>query len=853
MNKTSSENKITRFLIIGFIGLGLFSILVFSVLGIYMSRRSADAVYEAGNLYMGGIGEQLSKHFETTIELRFGQMEGLADVVSPEETDIDKLYEELVSKAKVRNFEYLALCSETGEFETIYGMPIKPRKPVPFLEALNRGEKRVVIGDDANGNEVILFGVSTSYPMSGGKQSTGLVGAVPIEYITDTLSLGSADSLLYCHIIRTDGTFVIDSLNRNIESYFSGIREQYGTAIPESAEQYLEELSKALQEHRSFSSSIDENGFQQQIYGIPMPYSEWYLLMVMPYGSLDPVLQDLSTERTVITFASCGIILILLLLLFFQYYRMNRRQLQELELTRKAAIDASRAKSEFLSNMSHDIRTPMNAIVGMTAVAMTNADDRNCVQNCLRKIALSSKHLLGLINDILDMSKIESGKMTLSAAQISLTEIIEEVVGIVQPQVKAKKQNFDVQIDNITTEEVICDSVRFNQVLLNLLSNAVKFTPEGGSITLSLIETESPKGDDYIRIDIYVKDNGIGMTPEFLNKIYESYARADNARVHKTEGAGLGMAITKYIVDAMGGTIEVQSEPDQGTEFHITFDFEKSQTSEIEMVLPDWNMLVVDDDEMLCRTAAKTLKSIGVNAEWTFSGENAVNMVMQRHSRGDDYQIILLDWKLPGMDGIQTARKIRDQLGEEVPILIISAYDWSEFEVEARAAGINGFISKPLFKSTLFYGLRQYMNLEDTQEPSVKPDTDLSGCRILLAEDNELNWEVASALLSELNVELDWAENGQICLERFENSTEGYYDAILMDLRMPVMNGYEATQAIRKLDRPDAASIPIIAMTADAFSEDIKHCLEVGMNAHIAKPIDINEVGRLLKKCMLEK
>lgn len=853
MNKTSSENKITRFLIIGFIGLGIFSILVFSVLGIYMSRRSADAIYEVGNLYMGGIGEQLSKHFETTIELRFGQMEGLVDVVSAEEADLDKLYEELASKAKVRNFEYLALCSETGEFETIYGAPIKPRRPMPFLEALNRGEKRVVIGEDADGNEVILFGVSTSYPMSGGRQSTGLVGAVPIEYITDTLSLGSADSLLYCHIIRTDGTFVIDSLKRNIESYFSGIREQYGTAIPESAEQYLEELSKALQEHRSFSSSIDENGFQRQIYGIPMPYSEWYLLMVMPYGSLDPVLQGLSTERTVITFASCGIVLILLLLLFFQYYRMNRRQLQELEQTRKAAIDASRAKSEFLSNMSHDIRTPMNAIVGMTAVAMTNVNDQNCVQNCLRKIALSSKHLLGLINDILDMSKIESGKMTLSSAQVSLKEIIEEVVGIVQPQVKAKKQNFDVQIDNITTEEVICDSVRFNQVLLNLLSNAVKFTPEGGTIGLSLIETESPRGNNYIRIDIYVKDNGIGMTPEFLNKIYESYTRADSARVHKTEGAGLGMAITKYIVDAMEGTIEVQSEPDQGTEFHITFDFEKSQTSEIDMVLPAWNMLVVDDDEILCRTAAKTLRSIGVNAEWTLSGENAVNMVMQRHTRGDDYQIILLDWKLPGMDGIQTARKIRDRLGEEVPILIISAYDWSEFEVEARAAGINGFISKPLFKSTLFYGLRQYMDLEATQEQSEKPDTDLSGCRILLAEDNELNWEVASALLSELNVELDWAEDGQICLDKFKNSAEGYYDAILMDLRMPVMNGYEATQAIRKLDRSDAASIPILAMTADAFSEDIKHCLEVGMNAHIAKPIDINEVGRLLKKCMLEK
>ena len=515
------------------------------------------------------------------------------------------------------------------------------------------------------------------------------------------------------------------------------------------------------------------------------------------------------------------------------------------------ALEASRAKSEFLANMSHDIRTPMNAIVGMTAIATAHIDDREQVQNCLRKITLSSKHLLGLINDALDMSKIESGKLTLTTEQISLKEVVEGIVNIMQPQVKSKKQTFDIHVENILTENVWCDGVRLNQVLLNLLSNATKYTPEGGSIQLSLSEEKSPKGEDYVRIYIKVKDNGIGMSPDFLKKIYESYSRADETRIHKTEGAGLGMAITKYIVDAMKGTIDIKSEPDKGSEFFLTFDFEKAAAVEMDMVLPSWNMLVVDDDELLGKAAMDVLKSIGIKAEWALSGEKAIELVIQHHKKRDDYQIILLDWKLPGMNGIQAAKEIRRNLGDEVPILLISAYDWSEFEAEAREAGISGFISKPLFKSTLYHALCQYMDIETDHGQKLNPNIDLSGCRILLAEDNELNWEIASELLSDLGVELDWAEDGQICLDMFQSSPAGYYDAILMDIRMPHVTGYEAAKIIRGLNHPDALSIPIIAMSADAFSDDIQRCLEAGMNAHIAKPIDVKELKRLLKRYLI--
>lgn len=388
------------------------------------------------------------------------------------------------------------------------------------------------------------------------------------------------------------------------------------------------------------------------------------------------------------TLLSCASVLIILTLIFLRYFSITRSQLHELEKARQAALEANKAKSEFLANMSHDIRTPMNAIVGMTAIATAHIDDRKQVQNCLRKITLSSKHLLGLINDVLDLSKIESGKLTLTIEQISLKEVIEGIVSIMQPQVKAKKQNFDIHVENILTENVWCDGVRLNQILLNLLSNATKYTPEGGSIQLSLSEEKSPKGENYVRISIKVKDNGIGMSPDFLKKIYESYSRADGTRVHKTEGAGLGMAITKYIVDAMEGTIDIQSEPDKGTEFFLTFDFEKAAAMEMDLVLPSWNMLVVDDDELLCRTAVDALKSIGIKAEWTLSGEAAIELVNQHHRKRTDYQIILLDWKLPGMNGIQAAKEIRRNLGDDVPILLISAYDWSEFEAEAVKRGL---------------------------------------------------------------------------------------------------------------------------------------------------------------------
>ncbi len=843
------RNKTIRFLTVSLISVSLLCAAIFSFLAVCMNRRNAEAIREVGGIYMSGMSEQISLHFGTTMNLRLSQLEALVETHPAGGVGGDSLREDLAYSAKARGFESLALCSADGEFEMIYGEAAEIVDPAPFLESLTEGEMKIAVALESDGDKMVLMGIPASYRMAGGGQCAALVAGLPVDYITTTLSLDEDSTLVYSHIIRKDSSFVIRSGDAFRDTYFDRILETCHTYNGVTPEMFVEQLQQSMNADTDYSSVFQTDEGRHHIYCTSLPYSEWHLVTIMPYGALDKTVNDLASRWIVMVLSGCSVILLALVLVFLKYLSMTRQQIVELDKARQEAIHAAQAKSEFLSNMSHDIRTPMNAIVGMTAIATANMDNPQQVQNCLKKITLSSKHLLGLINDVLDMSKIESGKMTLNVDQVSLREVVDSIVNIVQPQIRSKHQKFDVVIRDISTENVCCDSVRLNQVMLNLLSNAIKFTPEGGEIGLVLYEEPSEKGEDCVRIHITVKDSGIGMSEEFQKKVFESFVREDSARVHHTEGSGLGMAITKYIVDAMRGTITLRSAPGQGTEFHVVLDLEKAEVQEEDMVLPNWSMLVVDDDRMLCESTVTSLKAIGITADWALSGERAMEMVDRRHRAHDDYHIILLDWKLPGIDGIETARRIRASFGSDVSILLISAYDWGEIEESARAAGINGFISKPLFKSTLFHGLKQYAEEDHVDRAEVQKErhADFTGRRVLLAEDNELNWEVAAELLSELGLELDWAEDGQICVEKFEQSEVGHYDAILMDLRMPVMNGYEATEAIRRSDRPDR-DIPIIAMTADAFSDDIKRCLDCGMDSHMAKPIDIREVARLLEK-----
>lgn len=752
--------------------------------------------------------------------------------------------------ASQTGFHFLSLYSAGGACDTIFGEPVEIGDPASFMDSLAQGELHVTDGTLPSGERLLLLGARAVYPMRSGGTSSILVVGLPMEAITKELSLDIGVTQAYSHIIRRDGSFVLRQADATRDSYFERLLTlgHFDNGTPTEA---VAAIQKAISSGEDYSLLVEINGERRNTYFTPLTYSDWYLVSVLPYSLLYEPTYSLVNQSVLSTLLGCGLVLLVLLTLFFFYFRFSKRQMIALAEARAAAEHANRAKSEFLSNMSHDIRTPMNAIVGMTAIASSNINNPEQVRDCLKKITLSSKHLLGLINDVLDMSKIESGKLTLNLDHISLRETMDSIVSIIQPQLRAKQQSFDVFIQDIQSELVCCDGVRLNQILLNLLSNALKFTPSGGRITVTLMQETSPADPHLVRNHFRVKDTGIGMSPEFQQRIFDSFTREDTTRVQKIEGTGLGMAITKYIVDEMGGTIELQSQVDKGTEFHITLDLEAVSDQEADMVLPNWEVLVVDDDAQLCSSAAASLTEIGVHAECALDGPSAISMVERRHQKRRDYHVVLLDWQMPGMDGIETARALRRRVGKDIPILLISAYDWSDIAEEARAAGISGFLSKPLFKSTLFYGLSRFAEPASAKvdaAPELAPD--FTGRRLLLAEDSALNWEIARDLLSSYGFALDWAENGRLCVERFQASQADHYDAILMDIRMPVMDGYQAARAIRAMDRPDAREIPIIAMTADAFSEDIRRAMDSGMSAHIAKPIDIRELLRVLQRCL---
>ena len=523
-------------------------------------------------------------------------------------------------------------------------------------------------------------------------------------------------------------------------------------------------------------------------------------------------------------------------------WKMN----QALSEAVRAAETANKAKSTFLSNMSHDIRTPMNAIIGFTTLAVSNIDDKERVRDYLGKILSSSNHLLSLINDILDMSRIESGKIHLEETEVSLSEVLHDLKTIISGQIHAKQLELYMDAMDVTNEDVYCDKTRLNQVLLNLLSNAVKFTPAGGTVSVRIRQCHgTQKGSELY--EIRVKDNGIGMSQEFVQKIFSPFERERTSTVSRTQGTGLGMAITKNIVDMMGGTIEVQTEQDKGTEFIVRLPFRtqpEHQRTEKIAELEGLKALVVDDDFNTCDSVTKMLVRVGMRSEWTLSGKEAVLRARQSMELGDAFHAYIIDWRLPDMNGIEVTRQIRS-LGDDTPIIILTAYDWSDIEAEARAAGVTAFCAKPLFMSDIRETLMTAIGQSQSEpEDSVLPaaGSDFRGRCILLVEDNELNSEIAVEILNEYGFLVDTAKNGAEAVEKVKNSTPGNYDLVLMDVQMPVMNGYEATKEIRALDNPVLAGITILAMTANAFDEDRKKALKCGMDGFLSKPIVIEEL-----------
>lgn len=530
----------------------------------------------------------------------------------------------------------------------------------------------------------------------------------------------------------------------------------------------------------------------------------------------------------------------------------EEEQKQMLALAVSRAEAASRAKSDFLSRMSHDIRTPMNAILGMTSIAAMHINERNRVLDALDKITVSGKHLLGLINDVLDMSRIESGKVSLMEEGFNLSDTIDSILTVFHSQVEAKQLKLDVHIAKIEHEDVVGDEQHLQQIFMNIMGNAVKFTPPGGSITIHIKEKPSHISGRGC-YEFAFEDTGIGMAQEYIDTIFEPFSRAANSSGNKIEGTGLGMSIAVNIARMMDGDIKVESTLGKGSRFtvmvHLKLDDVETESMASLVSLP---VLVVDDEEDACESACEILGSLGMDAEYVLDGDSAVKRIVEAAQEQTEFAVVILDWKMPGKDGLETAREIRRSISEHIPIIILSAYDWTDIEEEAKMAGVDAFISKPMFKSKLVHALREVLGDDGGEEISnvleAFREQDYSGKRVLLVEDNEINVEVAKELLNMVGIQVETALNGRLAVDGVLGKAPGYFDLIFMDIQMPIMNGYEAARAIRSSGRKDLEDIPIVAMTADAFSDDIRSARDAGMNDHVSKPVDLERLEAVLQK-----
>ena len=640
-------------------------------------------------------------------------------------------------------------------------------------------------------------------------------------------------------MINADGDYIIKGHSYKNSNLFEFYRS-YNVVDTAKAEELFGEITSTT----GSTTMLNSRGEECILAFTPIAATEgWTLISFMP-------MKDLSVDTEnwlLIGVVSAGLVILFVFDLAVMFL-FNKK----LQSAAKEAAAANRAKTGFLSTMSHDIRTPMNAIIGLTTIAEKNIEDTKSVQENLRKITLASNHLLTLINDILDISKVESGKLNFCPQTFSIVETAENLVNLSQPMIKDKNIEFSFRVGKIDVEYIYADQLRLNQIYINILSNAIKYTEPGGSVWVDMREEASAK-PGCVRLIYVVADTGIGMSPEYMATLYQPFSRQTDSRVNRIQGTGLGLAITKQMVDLLGGIIDCESEQGKGTTFTVTLDLPIADRQRDDMKLEPMDVLVVDDDEICLETAVDTLDSLGVEADRAGSGPEAIGMIRRRHEAGRDYRIVILDWKMPEVDGVETIRRIREEADKDLPILLISAYDWSDIEDQAKEAGANGFVSKPLFRSTLYDKINEILG---TVANSVEPEndySDIAGMNILVAEDNDINWEIISTLLGMYGITAERAENGRICVEKLSAAAKDSFDLVFMDIQMPEMNGLDATRTIRVLDDPWASSVPIIAMTADAFSENVTECLNAGMNGHIAKPIDIKLVIKEIRRIKEEK
>ncbi len=813
------------------------------------TRDTNHAVNAVSGFYLQELTDRREQVVSATLNTAFKQIHNAVEIMEAKDLiDVKTLRNYLLRVKTICDWELFALVDQNN---TIYRSAMTEHEVsnYPFLDAVITKPTIFTTNVDTSNPKVFLASPVEGMKFQGIPLKLCFM-QLDLQQMLAGISLQSLNNnTTYCNLYYKNGSALTDVVLGGL-SKEANLLDALDSAQFE-ANLTLDDVKRDFAEGRKGLVTFTYNGIKESMYYIPVTNTAWILTYLIREEKINEQFSFISTRLLRYSFFQVVITIAIMLGMFAILLKLRGHNIS-IEKAREVALAQNKAKSDFLSNMSHDIRTPMNAIIGFTNLALqTKPEETEKITEYLGKIQVSSNHLLSLINDVLEMSRIESGKIELDEESCNLPEILHDLNTIIIAQVEAKQQELHMDALNVTDENIMCDRLRLNQVLLNLLSNAVKYTPNGGKICIRISEFEAK--EDRATYEILVKDNGIGMSPEFAEHIFEAFTREKTSTVSGIQGTGLGMAITKKIVDLMGGTIQVSTAPGEGTEFIVraSFKFSPEKTTQKQLVeLTNIRALVVDDDFDTCDSTTKMLATMGLRPEWTLSGKEAVLRARQAREMGDGYGVFIIDWRLNDLNGIEVTRRIREQLGNETPILLMTAYDWPSIKDEATEAGVNAYCAKPLFMSELHRSLARVIGstaANSGEEQAGKQKISFEGKRLLLVDDIDVNREIATMLLEMHGFVVEQAADGKQAVNKVQEAEPGFYDAVLMDIQMPVMNGYEASQAIRALPDAKKAAVPIVAMTANAFDEDRKQALDAGMNAHIAKPIDETKVMEVLQ------